>query len=112
MTWNSILIWIGSGYLLYYLLNIAYDYARASKVKTAPESQVLTFTEEHPPQLVGSGGQPVKTAAPSPKARPLDAKPEKALSASGIGFSGAVSIADMFNLFKADALQATKAIPY
>lgn len=112
MTWNTLILWLSGVYLLYYLLNMAYDLARAPKLKTTVQDQVLTFTEPHQPELIGPGGEPVKVPVVPAKPAASVLKTEKAFPASGIGFTGSVSLAEMFSLFKADALQATKAIPY
>ena len=110
MNWNIFLIWLSSIYLLYYLLNIAFDLIiRAPKQKVPSGEQVLTFSEDELPVTVDAAG---RSAAVPRKSLPPAVKRDKALPASGIGYTGDVSLAEMFELAKADVLQVTKAIAY
>lgn len=97
MTWINFLSYLGMGYALYYVALYLFD-SRASPGKPSDISSVLTFSENVVPEKVSLDDfSDVPTSAPS--------------SPASIALGG-VSIKDLFDLARKDAIEFTKSVSF
>ena len=110
MNWNQFLTYLSAVYVLYYTGTILFDYLRSRRQPTVREhDDELFFSDDAVPRLV------------VPEEYETDPLPEQHTSKPGIFSSipgglmestGGVSIKELFDLAKIDAIEYTKAIPF
>ncbi|HKG05642.1 MAG TPA: hypothetical protein VKB19_04255 [Pedobacter sp.] len=103
MNWLPFLAWLGLAYFIYYLLLILVDSRASGSHSSEDELPVLTFSEARPPEkvmledlVVDSGSVSAPAVYPEPAAKGL----------------GGVSLANLFELSRNEAIEYTRAVSF
>lgn len=110
MSWTNFLIVIFIIYLVYYSLNLLFDFLISPKTSAGEIAEdELFFSQTFSPELI-TAEEPETFATVSDKTEAAGASP---IFASGpIGSSGAVGLKQLFSLAKNNLIEHTRAIPY
>ena len=84
---------LGAVYLIYYALIIAWDFLRSKKLPAEDHSHVITFEDHH---------EPVREVT----------EPEAEIYDSSVLSSGGVSLKQLFNLARAEAIEFTRPVSF
>ncbi|TSJ40953.1 hypothetical protein FO440_14550 [Mucilaginibacter corticis] len=101
MNWLHFAGWVAGLYLLYYLGLISFDASRSKRMKSAAGSGELTLTEDIEPKKIDY--LPDKPDTTTEKAQPLK---------SPIIGSGGVSLKNLFNLCREEAIIYTRPVSF
>lgn len=98
MTWSNFLTWLIGIYLFYYAANLLYDLSFKRKRTTRSNSIELDFSENKPPKKI------VAREKPEDKFLPL-------IEPVSVGLGG-VSLAELFELARTDAIDFTTNVSF
>lgn len=93
MNWIKFILWLGGLYTVYYLVLIAWDHLHSKRVAEESDIHELSFSEE------------VNAVVLTPELTSADI-------ASSIYASGGVSLKNMFNLCRDEAVEYIKQVNY
>lgn len=100
MNWSTFLCYTGICYATYYLFMLAMDSRRSVKNSGQPETTILTFSEDHPPEKVI-----LEDLKPGLQPGELNN------DAASVGLGG-VSMQGLYELAQTEALQYTRSVSF
>lgn len=115
MNWTSFLLTLTLAYLAYYGLNLLYDmFMSRRSPKSESDGDTLFFEEHVQPEIIEYTEEPV------PDPEPENVEPPQSSTSTGtaqgisgnILSTGAVGLAELFNLAKNNLIEHTGTIPY
>ena len=110
MNWNQFFIYLSAVYILYYTCAILFDYLKIRRQGTVePDEDEFFFSEEVVPQLI----LPEEEASePIPQQNKPKNNTIVSLTSGLLESTGGVSIRELFDLAKIDAIEYSRGIPY
>ncbi|TKC08014.1 hypothetical protein FA048_12685 [Pedobacter polaris] len=111
MTWLQFFMWMAAIYLLYYAINILIDSmgSRASPKSKDLASQQLTFSEDVKPQMMD---ETIEENYLNEEIEFSEKVEEADYSESPIETSGGVSLKNLFDLARTEAIEFTKPVTF
>ncbi|MEJ6979745.1 hypothetical protein WG906_04745 [Pedobacter sp. P351] len=113
MNWTHFLLNLTAIYLLYYALNILFDFAKnRSPGSPKEDSDTLFFAEKVEPELVALDDGEDSFETVSFKMTPVSPPTIEALPTFNFQSSGGEKLKDIFALAKLNIIEHTRMIPY